>query len=232
MNPNFRFGRVNRLTLLSISRAIAPIEIGVEALDIHVLEQIEAQVRQFPRLHRLGFCLGLYFIEFGAFLGGWGLLPFSMLKRKRATKRLYRLLHSRITPVRLLVNGLRVLVCLSAYGHTEVERWFGFERRAWRKQRIATRQALLKQLHHPQAADSLAPVPEPLFNLQDQKHVNLLSWESHQAIDYSAQHFDTFSEMDAQTLSRESIVESPFRIEGYLEKNSPKEQKDTQVNEG
>ena len=232
MNPNFRFGRVNRLTLMSISRAIAPIEIGVGALDVHVLEQIETQVRQFPRLHRFGFCLGLYFIEFGACLGGWGLLPFSLLKRKRATKRLYRLLHSRITPVRLLVNGLRVLVCLSAYGHTEVERWFGFERRAWRTQRIATRQALLKQLHHSQVQDSLAPVLEPLFNLQDQKNINLLSWESHQTIDASAQRSDRFLGINTQTLSGEDNVESPFRIEGYAEKLSPKEQKDSLLSEG
>ena len=208
MNPNFRFGKLNRITLMSISRAIAPIEIGIEALDTYVLEQIEAQVRQFPRFHRLGFCLGLYFIELGAFVGGWGLVPFSLLSRKRATKRLYRMLHSRITPVRLLINGLRVLVCLSAYGHTEVERWFGFERRAWRKQRIATRKALIARSDNSQTLDSLTPpIPNPLFNLKDQRSVDLLSWESHQAL----------SNLEGQNQTQASIEpKSPFKIDHYV----------------
>ena len=170
-------------------------------------------MRQFPRLHRFGFCLGLYFIELGAFVGGWGLVPFSLLKRKRATKRLYRMLHSRLTPVRLLVNGLRVLVCLSAYGHTEVERWFGFERRAWRKQRVATRQALIAHSKDSQMLDSSnSPVPNPLFNLKDQKRVDLLSWESHQALDPQIQ----TSKLEIQAQNHVSpSPKSPFAIDDY-----------------
>ena len=210
MNPNFQFSMLNRRTLLAVSRAIGPIEVGVEALDIYVLEQIESQVRQFPRLHRLGFCLGLYFIELGGFIGGWGLLPFSLLKRDRATKRLYRLLHSRLTPIRLLANGLRVLVCLSAYGHTEVERWFGFERRAWRKQRIATRQVLMDRI----SPQKIAPVPEPLYTLNDQKQHELLSWESHQELVRAA--LPTLIEKhQTPDLSISNEIESPFNVEDF-----------------
>jgi hypothetical protein len=214
MNPNFQFSVLNRRTLLAISRAIAPIEVGVEALDVYILEQIEAQMRQFPRLHRLGFCLGLYFIELGGFIGGWGLLPFSLLKRDRATNRLYRLLHSRLTPIRLLVNGLRVLVCLSAYGHTEVERWFGFERRAWRKQRIATRQVLMDRV----GVQEIAPVPEPLYTLNDQKQRELLSWESHQELDRKI--LPMFNENNQER--DPSILNdfaSPFNVEDFTDIN-------------
>lgn len=188
MNPNFKFGWLNRRTLLSISHAIAPSEIGIDTLDDHVVKQIESQVRCFPTFHRLGFCLGLVFIEWGGWLGGWGLIPFSWLPRERATRRLYRLLHSRFTPARLLANGLRVLVCLSAYGHSEVEQWFGFERRAWRDQRIKTRNRLLKTEQYSPDSDwktltdhnELPPIPHPLYTSSDDAKSTLLSWEAHQ----------------------------------------------------
>ncbi len=185
MNPNFRFGRFSRRTLSAVVRAIAPIEIGVQGLDVYVVNQIESQVRCFPRLHRLGFLIGLSFLEWGPWAGGWGFLPFSLLKRDKATQRLYKLLESRFTPVSLLVNGLRVLVCLSAYGHSEVEQWFGFERRRWRAQRIKTRQRLISSMggeisgeHH----THIPPTPEALYQSSDQRRAPLLTWESHETV--------------------------------------------------
>jgi hypothetical protein len=207
MNPNFKFGRLNRRTLLSVSRAIGPVEIGIEALDDFVVKQIESQIRCFPRLHRVGFCVGLVFIELGGWIGGWGIVPFSWLKRDRATRRLYRLLHSRFTPVRLLANGLRVLVCLSAYGHSEVEQWYGFERRAWRDQRLKTRDALLASQHLDVDSDwhaltllgDVPPTPNPLYGLENESQHPLLSWESHQ--------------LEGATTT------SPFILEDYLDED-------------
>ena len=195
MNLNFRFSRLSRRTLRSVVRAIGPLEIGIEDLEENVIDQLEAQLRRFPRLHRFGFLIGLTFLEWGAPLGLWGLRPFSLLSREAATQRLYRLLKSRFKPISHLVNGLRVLVCLSAYGRTDVEQWFGFERRRWRTQRVQTRAQLLRvspeTIEHDHyarqqvfnGASNLPPTPEALYLSADQIHAPLLSWEAHHRVE-------------------------------------------------
>ena len=124
---------LNALTLSAAARAIGPSErLAPPGLDEHVLREIEAQLAAFPRWHRLGFRAGLLFLELGAPLGAWGVLPFSTLSRARAGARFERMMHSSLPPVRLFCHSLKMLVCLSAYGHPEVEERFGFPRRAWR----------------------------------------------------------------------------------------------------
>ena len=193
MNLNFKLGRLSRRTLLSMSRAIAPVELGVKNLDEEIVNHIEHQLRRFPRIHRFGFLLGLQFVEWCAPLGGWGVIPLSFLSREQATRRLYKLLHSQCTPVRLLLNGLRVLICLSAYGNAEVEEYFGVERRRWRSQRIKTRQALLARdglldeisgISQHQVIDhlDLPPVPETLYTPGDEEQIALLGWDAHERI--------------------------------------------------
>ena len=194
MNLNFKFGRFTRRTLRSVVRAIGPVEIGIENFEESVIDQLEAQLRRFPSLHRFGLVLGLAFVEWCAPLGAWGILPFSLLSRDQATKRLYLLLESRFKPVSHLVNGLRVLVCLSAYGRTDVEQWFGFERRRWRAQRIRTRARLLSvdpislQVdryaydHTLSEISHFPPSPEALYLSADEAKASLLSWEAHQKV--------------------------------------------------
>ena len=193
MNPQFRFGRLTRRTMLSLSRAIGPMEIGVEGLDEHVVNHIETQLRSFPWLHRWGLLIGITFIEWGGPLGAWGLVPFSLLSRKQATNRLYLLMKSRFTPARLLVNGLRVLISLSAYSHGGVEQWFGFDRRRWRHQRVKTRASLLArdQLTSDQygtlgVQTHLPPTPDALYTHRDENQITLLSWHAHEEINHAS----------------------------------------------
>ena len=213
MNLNFKLGRLSRRTLLSMSRAIAPIEIGVKHLDEEIVNHIECQLRRFPSAHRLGFLMGLQFIEWAAPLGGWGLVPLSFLSRERATQRLYKLLHSHFTPVRLFMNGARVLICLSAYGNAQVEEHFGFKRRQWRSQRIKTRQALLARDQlldstHQRIVDysEIPPVPETLYSPRDNDVVPLISWDAHERISLDLVH-DEHSEVSTK---------SPFKVEEYI----------------
>ena len=52
-------------------------------------------------------------------------------------------MHSHAPGVRLFCHSLKVLVCLSVYGHHEVEARFGAPRRAWRASRVALHDALV-----------------------------------------------------------------------------------------
>ena len=155
-----------RRTLRAAARAIGPRPpLAPLGLDEHVCADIERQLKAFPTWYRVGFRLGLMFLELGGPLGGWGLLPFSLLSRERAGERVMALLHSRLAPVRLFAQGLKVLVCLSAYGHEEVEASLGAPRRAWRRDRAELRDALIS-LSEPRRAqeaqgEALSP-PEPL----------------------------------------------------------------------
>lgn len=132
----------NAVTLKAAARAIGPSG-PPEGLDEHVLEELEAQLRAFPFWHRLGFRVGLVFLELGAPLGAWGLRPFSLLSRSKAGERFEAMMHSHAPGVRLFCHSLKVLVCLSVYGHPEVEARFGAPRRAWRASRVALHDALV-----------------------------------------------------------------------------------------
>jgi hypothetical protein len=143
MNLNFTFGYFSRRTLRAVIHGIAPMDLGVKHLDFYVLTQIEQQIRYFPFWHRFGFILGLQFLEWGALLGGWGFMPLSLLTRQQVTLRLEGMIHSRWPPIRLLIQGLKILICLSAYGHKQVELKIGFNRRSWRDQRIRVQHTLL-----------------------------------------------------------------------------------------
>ena len=217
MNLNFKLGRLSRRTLLSMSRAIAPVELDIKNLDEDIVNHIEHQLRRFPSAHRFGFLLGLHFVEWAAPLGGWGVIPLSFLSREQATRRLYKLLQSNFTPVRLFLNGARALICLSAYGHAQVEEYFGVDRRQWRSQRVKTRRALLARdgIQDDRSGVSdyrvidyseLPPVPETLYTPSDEEQVSLLSWSAHSLI---------LKEIHGHTPHSTPI--SPFLIEDYVE---------------
>ena len=56
---------LNAVTLRAAARAIGPSErLAPPGLDEHVLREIEAQLAAFPRWHRLGFRVGLMFLEY------------------------------------------------------------------------------------------------------------------------------------------------------------------------
>ena len=177
MNPNFRLRGLNARTLRFATRAIAPVEPRIEHLDTIVLQSIELQLRCFPFWHRFGFLCGLHFLELGGPLGGWGVAPFSLLSRARAQRRFQRLMTSRFVPVRLFCHGLKVLVCLSVYGHSDVESYYGFPRRAWRKNRARFRETLLAQ-----ARASTPKTPTALLETEWIEESSYLSWEATQAL--------------------------------------------------
>lgn len=207
MSSNFRFGWLSRRTLRALSRAIGPAELKIKGLDEHVIHHLEMQLRHFPWPQRYGLIIGMQFIEWAGPLGGWGLLPYSMLTREQATKRLYRLLESRLTPVRLLVNGLRVLICLAAYSHAQVEKEFGFDRRAWRAQRVHARNALLSRDHLREGqaftqplVGNLPPLPAPLYTPDDEQEHTLLAWDTHEHWNRVA--LSAFEHIQAQATTR------------------------------
>jgi hypothetical protein len=107
------------------------------------VNRIEHQLRFFPWEHRLSFVFGLWFLELGGFLGFWGILPFSLLSQEKAEHRIKKLNESSFRLAHLLIQGIKVLVCLSAYSHPDIEKYLGMERRRWRKQRIALRNELV-----------------------------------------------------------------------------------------
>ena len=135
---------LNRVTLRTAALAIGPSDALAPAqLEEHVVRELELQLLAFPLWHRVGFRLGLVFLELGAVLGAWGVLPFSCLGRAQAGARFERMMHSTISPVRLFCHSLKMLICLSAYGHPEVEERLGFPRRRWRESRVALHDKLV-----------------------------------------------------------------------------------------
>jgi hypothetical protein len=214
MNPNFRF-RFLKKTVLACIQAIGPRDLNIKGLDHHVLQTLEHQLKCFPFWHRVGFLLGLSFLEWGMILGGWGFIPLRFLSPDQAQNRIMILSKSTLHPLRFFIHGLKVLICLAAYTHPKVEEHFGFERRRWRANRI--------QFH-----DQLE------WSTYPQNHVHLPSYPptptalaSKEVIDP-----DQYLAWDAQSLlpvstPLESVASSPFYIHlhGKIEIKSPKSPK-------
>jgi hypothetical protein len=180
---SFRLDPLSARTLRAAVRAVGPrpplAPIGIEE---HALADIERQMRRFPLWHRLGIVAGLAFIEWGGPIGGWGLSPFSLLSPSAAAARYEALMHSAFPPARLLTHSLKALICLSVYGHARVEEGLGFERRRWRRQRLATREALTAHLS---ARALTAPEPPPPAALTPADLISgaaYLAWDAHERL--------------------------------------------------
>jgi hypothetical protein len=148
MNPNFKFSKYQAHILSKATSSMIgewpQIDPKTQEMIIYQsVMSIETQLRHFPWEHRLSFIFGLYFLEFGGFLGAWGILPFSLLKPKQAERRLKALFDSDFILSRLLIKGIKVLVCLSAFSHPDLEKHLGMERRKWRENRVAKRNQLV-----------------------------------------------------------------------------------------
>ena len=177
--PGFRLGRLSARTLRAAVRAVGPsAPLAPTGVEEHALADIERQLRRFPLWHRLGLIAGLAFLEWGGPLGAWGLTPFSLLRPARAAERYEALMHSSFPPARLLTHSLKALICLSVYGHARVEEGLGFERRRWRRQRLATRELLAAEA----ARRPRPPTPAQLTPLEILSGAAYISWEAHELL--------------------------------------------------
>ena len=181
--PSFRLGPLSARTLRATVRAVGPRPpLAPAGIEEHALADIERQLRRFPLWHRVGIIAGLAFIEWGGPLGAWGLVPFSLLSAEGAAARYEALMHSAFPPARLLTHSLKALICLSVYGHARVEEGLGFERRRWRRQRLATREALTAHISARALTGAEPPTPAALTPADLISGAAYLAWEAHERI--------------------------------------------------
>ncbi len=119
-----------------------------------VLSQVEDTIRGYPIGIQLGVLAMLYGVEFGGPVTLSGVRPFSWLSREEAEERLAKVADHKIPQVRLMPMLLKLMVGFAAYSRPDVEEFLGAPRRAWRRDRQAFREDLVR-------IDDLEPSPSP-----------------------------------------------------------------------
>lgn len=165
LGPTYRFSGPTRRAIRALVEGVAPEPEGPAHTEewrqmvTSVTDRCERLVGFFPWHLRRGLVLGVWFLQWGAPIMGWGIRPLTMLPPEARHRRLEQMVGSRLRPIRLLFTSLRVMTSLGVYSEPSVEARMGVDRRGWRRARQAFRARLL-------AADaeraSLPPTPLPL----------------------------------------------------------------------
>ena len=144
-----------------------------EGLSDSVVTRLEYLLRQSAGLTRIGFRFALFFIEYcsGLLFLEWG--RFSRIELSAARQRFERLSHHRIGLLVLLAKLLKSLIQIAIYSDGRVERHFGNERRAWRKNRFEFRESLLQI----SAGKSRPSTPAPLADKNVVPPETYLAWD-------------------------------------------------------
>lgn len=158
MRPRHQLQGGTRRALVALIEAIGPQDPVAAASAGRVADRIANLIGHFPGRLRRGIVIGIWFLEWGAPLMGWGLRPLSALSPEARARRLKKILRSRLRPVRLLFNSIKVMICLGVYSEPSVEALMGVDRRSWRAARRAFRDRLLAA----QAEADWPPTPSPL----------------------------------------------------------------------
>ena len=122
------------------------------------LDGVECLVRGYPPMIRFGVVLMLFFVELGGIVTLTGVLPFSLLSKQRATRRLERWVDHPLALVRNIPKFLKILICFNIYCRPDVEEFLGAPRRPWRGNRQVFRQRLIQLDSGREAPD----IPEAL----------------------------------------------------------------------
>ena len=112
--------------------AIRPRRHGFDhPIDDDILRGIDESIPFLPPLTRRALPIGLFLLEWSPLVLAGRPTRLTRMSREEAARLLERCLESRLTPLRLLVYGLRALVFLVFYEHPAVVRSLevGWERR-------------------------------------------------------------------------------------------------------
>lgn len=133
--------------ILALKSALiqVPPELVVRDVDHLLLLRAELLIRQFPRTFRWGFLMGIYLFDRLTFFFGHGVLRFVQLKDDSRRQYCDRWLHSRFRFFRDVITGLRGLVMVTYFSNQDIWQYIGYDPHTHVKQRIAMREALLKE---------------------------------------------------------------------------------------
>lgn len=157
-------GRVYQLSarlchiLLAISEALVtePPDLVIHDRDGQLIARMTLILREFPRLQRLGFVLGILFFDYTPFLFGYGMRRFVHLTAAVRQDYVQRWLICKNNVLREVFKGIRGLVLVCYFSHTDIWKHIGYDPFGHVTKRIQLRRELTGQ-HIPDLQPTESP---------------------------------------------------------------------------
>lgn len=145
--PPYRLSPALQKILVSLANALItkPDDCPIHDQDGALLKRAETLIREFPKLFRLTFILGLHLFEHLTFFFGFGAKKFTSLRLSQQQKYIESWMESRFTPVREIFKGFRGIILVCFFSHPDVYDYIGYHPREQAEQKIKLRQELLKK---------------------------------------------------------------------------------------
>lgn len=136
-----------RQTLIALKNAYIdrPADFVCENEDEEFLRRCTQVVSHFQKIMRIGFVIGLAFINRLPFWYGFGPLKFTNLKLSKKREFLEKCRNSRFLIVRDALTGFRGLVMMSYFSHPDVWKFINYHPEEHLKDRLEVRKQLLAQ---------------------------------------------------------------------------------------
>jgi hypothetical protein len=122
-----------------------PPDLLIHGRDDQLITRMTLILREFPRLQRLGFVLGILFFDYAPFLFGCGARRFVNLPPTVQQDYVQRWLDCRSSVLRETCKGIRGLVLVCYFSHTDIWKYIGYDPVGHVHERIRLRRELTGQ---------------------------------------------------------------------------------------
>ena len=142
----FHFSLRARRILIALRTALitAPEDLQITDCDDQLILRCEMLVREFPKLFRLGFVMGIYLFDRISILFGSGFRRFIHLNIEKRKRYVEKWLTSSRPFLRDIFTGLRGIIMVSYFSHQDVWRYIGYDPKAHALERKTLREKLMR----------------------------------------------------------------------------------------
>lgn len=159
-NDSFHVSARIKNILLAVAATLVkdPADLVIHNRDDRLITRIETILHHFPALQRFFMCLGILAFDRLPFFWGYGLRRFVNLREDMRKDYAHAWMHSRFVLLHELFKGIRGLVLVCYFSHTDIWNYIGYTPHSYVSDRINLR----RQITSEKIPDLAAPSDENL----------------------------------------------------------------------
>jgi hypothetical protein len=119
-----------------------PVDLIIHNKENRLIARIETILQQFPGIQRFGMCLGILFFDRAPFIFGFGIRRFVNLQEEERKRYVASWSHTHSTLLHELFKGIRGLVLVCYFSHTDIWNYIGYTPHQYVGERIQLRRNL------------------------------------------------------------------------------------------
>lgn len=140
----FRLSARLQHIILTVTNTLVkdPVDLVIHNKESRLITRIEQILQQFPTIQRVGICLGIWFFDRAPFIFGFGMRRFVNLEVDARRQYVTAWSRTHSTILHELFKGIRGLVLVCYFSHTDIWDYIGYTPHDYVSKRIQLRREL------------------------------------------------------------------------------------------